>query len=97
MSSSVEYTPLDESRVITPSLRFEEFSEFYHKGYEPFKRNGLTIKWGLAENIQGADACFVVHPETGQNVIFLKHYPTDYADAFLIEHEICHVILKESE
>lgn len=91
-----EYVPITEwTQVIIPSLRFEEFFDFYCKKYKPLKRY-IIIGWGLAENMQGADAYFTVDANTGMNVILLKHLPTDYADAFLIAHEICHVILKES-
>lgn len=94
MSSWVEYRTLDDSRVIEPFLRFDEFSEFYHNEYEPFKRNGLTINWGHAIDMQGAYAYSDVDAHTGMDVIFLAQLPTDYVDAFLIAHEISHVILK---
>jgi hypothetical protein len=93
MPSCEVYRPLAESMVITPSLRFEEFSEFYHNGYEPLKRD-IVIGWGLAENMQGAYAYSAVDAHTGMDVIFLAQLPTDYVDAFLIAHEISHVILK---
>lgn len=95
MSSWVAYKPLDElTQVIAPSLEFEEFSEFYHNRYEPFKRNRLPINWGHAIDMQGAYAYSAVDARTGMDVIFLAQLPTDYVDAFLIAHEISHVILK---
>jgi len=94
MPSSVEYTRLDESMVITPLLSFEEFSDFYCNEYKPFLKSGSAIEWCLEEDMNGAYAYSAVDASTGMDVVFLAQLPTDYADAFLIAHEISHVMLK---
>jgi hypothetical protein len=83
---------VNEDVIIEKIIKFDEFKNFYHAEREPIKTN-IPIKWKINPLCKGfaaqrTDADCVSYIE-------LRHLPETPNDAFLVAHEIMHVIRRE--
>lgn len=80
---------ITESDIIGEILTFDEFSRFYHFEREPI-RSSIPIKWKIDPLCKG----FAAQWTNANNTIHieLRHHPKTRNDAFLVAHEIMHVI-----
>jgi hypothetical protein len=81
----------DESDIIRNILIYPEFNNFYNIEWIPRTRCGTTVVWKTNSScpqyaIQDIDI------ETGNPSIQLKSLPHTFDDAFLVAHELEHVI-----
>jgi hypothetical protein len=79
-----------ETVIIDKLLKFSEFEKFYRTEWEPRKKD-VSIDWKINPSCDGF--AFQGTNETNSNTfIRLPHLPKTRDDAFLVAHEIEHVI-----
>lgn len=85
-----------EEEVLDGILDFSEFRKFYEEAYKP-QKNLISIDWytcsELWENFRNY-AFQGVSKNTGRDYICLEWLPVTANDAFLVAHELGHVIRK---
>jgi hypothetical protein len=82
---------VEERTVINNIIQFEEFNRFYNEEYiQRIAR--ISIEWWINPELNDCHAFSGVNEQTGRDEIFLKHIPRNRNDAFIVAHEMMHVI-----
>jgi hypothetical protein len=79
----------DEDIITWKILGFSEFRRFYHVEWEP-RKVGVSIKWIINPSCSNFAASKI--DADGTPHIELRHLPETFDDAFLVAHEIVHII-----
>lgn len=87
--------PVSGDEIISSLLCFEQFNKFYYKEYEPIKEK-ITLDWWVYPELGvfGYYAMCGVNKETGRDAIWLEWPPVTLGDAYLVAHELEHIIRK---
>lgn len=90
------YYKYDESYILKGALCFKEFQKFYVKEYEPIKKN-FSVDWYVFPDLWNTFRDYAlqgVGKRTGNNYICLEWEPVTPNDAFLVAHELGHILRK---
>lgn len=92
MCDCEEIDERDEDVIVSEILRFDEFNAFYSTERKPTKTE-VPIKWIIKPSCKGFAAQGI--DANGTDYIELRHNPKTREDAFLVAHEITHLIRKK--
>jgi hypothetical protein len=83
---------IDERAVFEKILKFDEFRRFCENEWKPRAEQGASIDWAIDSTLEhyALQDCDVT---TGKPFVVLQHLPETLDDAFLVAHEMVHVII----
>jgi hypothetical protein len=81
---------IEEAKIFKELLKFKEFNNFINNEWENAKHEGTLVDWHDFNPSRPAFAYQDV--ENGRPFIELKYLPKARNDAFLVAHELMHVI-----
>jgi hypothetical protein len=89
------YGQANENDIINNLICFEQFNNFYHKKYKPIKEK-IALEWRIYQELGdlGYYAMCSVNKETGLDQLWLQWPPVTFADAYLVAHELGHIVRK---
>jgi len=80
---------VNEDALIGKLLTFSEFDKFYRNEWMP-RKTSVVVEWKINPSCSNFAASGII--TNGNTFIELPHYPETINDAFLVAHEIVHVI-----
>ena len=83
----------DGEEIFSSLSRFKQFDNFCSREYRPIEES-IQLDWCIFPGLyhHGYYAMTGVDPNTGRHVIWIRRPPANLTDAYLIAHEMMHVI-----